>query len=106
MAYRIDPDLDRDFVEEFRRNPRGPHSPGLQRVLNSLRGSVGTRQATIMRAGDAGGWVLAWLPKERGGPIEVEQERVFPSQEAAEWHLFRRRWQAATGEALEDEGPG
>ncbi|WP_027133774.1 hypothetical protein [Geminicoccus roseus] len=105
MAYRIDPERDRDFVEEFRRAPTGRHSPGLQRVLNSLRATDAGRPLTVMRSGDAGGWVLVRLPGDRSGPVEVEDGRVFGSLEEAEWHVFCRRWLAATGERIDGDLP-
>jgi hypothetical protein len=37
MAYRIDPVADRTYVEEFRQMPIGLHSPGLRRILNTMR---------------------------------------------------------------------
>ncbi|MBK1871233.1 hypothetical protein JHL16_33010, partial [Aestuariivirga sp. YIM B02566] len=37
MVYKIDAERDRQFIEEFRSQPIGHHSPGLQRVLNILR---------------------------------------------------------------------
>ena len=37
MTYKIDPDRDRPYIEEFRQQPIGAHSPGLQRLLNLLR---------------------------------------------------------------------
>jgi hypothetical protein len=37
MVYKIDPASDRQFIEEFRLNPIGAHSPGLMRVLTVMR---------------------------------------------------------------------
>ncbi|MDT5000474.1 MAG: hypothetical protein QOK12_2579, partial [Mycobacterium sp.] len=37
-AYRIDPITDLPHAREFMATPVGLHSPGLQRVLNVLRG--------------------------------------------------------------------
>ena len=37
MVHKIDTATDRQYIEEFRRRPIGPHSPGLQRLLNVLR---------------------------------------------------------------------
>ncbi len=31
---------DKQFIEEFKNNPIGHHSPGLQRVLNLFRGEA------------------------------------------------------------------
>jgi len=37
--YRIKPE-DKQYIEEFRKNPVGHHSPGLQRILNLFRGEA------------------------------------------------------------------
>jgi hypothetical protein len=102
MAYKIDPDQDRVYVEEFRKNLMGHHSPGLQRVLNTLRRSPDGRQLTILMTRPFQSWVIAWLPKHRWEPIEIDDSIVFESREEAEWHVFCRRWEAATGEKIDN----
>jgi hypothetical protein len=100
MAYRIDPDADRGFIEEFRRRPIGRHSPGLQRVLNTLRSDPSGRQVILVCRKPFQEWVLGEMPARRDEPLRIEAEPVFTSREEAEWEVFRRRWKAHTGEAI------
>jgi hypothetical protein len=102
MAYKIDPEQDRVFVEEFRKNLMGHHSPGLQRVLNSLRRSKDGRQLAILMTVPFKQWVIAWLPKNRWESTEIDNSIVFESREEAEWHVFCRRWKEATGEKIDN----
>ncbi|WP_159109517.1 hypothetical protein [Bradyrhizobium sp. USDA 3458] len=37
----------------------------------------------------------------RADPIHFEEESAFATREEAEWEVFRRRWQAVTGENLD-----
>ena len=100
MGYRIDPDRDRRYIEEFRLNPVGHHSPGLLRVLNRLRYDPSGRKLVLLCRRPFAEWVLATLPPDRADPIEIDDSRVFTSREEAEWAVFCRRWQAHTGEIL------
>jgi hypothetical protein len=100
MGYRINPDSDRIYIEEFRRNPIGHHSPGLQRVLNTLRHDRSGRQVILVCRKPFQEWVLGEMPRERDRPLTIESEPVFTSREAAEWEVFCRRWRAHTGESL------
>jgi hypothetical protein len=100
MGYRIDPEQDRIHIEEFRRNPIGRHSPGLQRVLNAMRYDPSGRQVILVCRKPFAEWVLGEMPPERDKPLKIEDEPVFTSREEAEWEMFRRRWKAHTGENL------
>jgi len=100
MAYRVDPDTDRVYIEEFRRNPIGHHSPGLQRVLNTLRYDPTGRQVILVCRIPFREWVLGEMPAARSEPLVIEAEPVFASREEAEWEAFRRRWKAHTGENI------
>ena len=100
MSYRIDPEKDRVHVEEFRRAPIGRHSPGLQRVLNSLRFDATGRQLILVCRRPFAEWVLGEMPADRSEPLHVETEPVYTSVEEAEWEAFRRRWKAHTGEII------
>jgi hypothetical protein len=100
MGYRIDPEQDRIHIEEFRRNPIGRHSPGLQRVLNAMRYDPSGRQVILVCRKPFAEWVLGEMPPERHKPLRIEEEPVFTSREEAEWEMFRRRWKAHTGENL------
>jgi hypothetical protein len=100
MGYRIDPDTDRAFIEEFRQKPIGHHSPGLQRILNAMRYDPTGRQVILVCRKPFQEWVLGEMPPARDDPVKVESEPVFTSREEAEWEVFRRRWKAITGENI------
>ncbi len=100
MAYKIDPDRDRIHVEEFRRQPIGPHSPGLQRLLNALRHDPSGWQVILVCRRPFAEWVLGSMPPDRAQPLRIESAPVFASREEAEWEVFRRRWRAETGEDI------
>ena len=100
MAYRIDPETDRIYIEEFRRAPIGLHSPGLRRVLNTLRFDPTGKQVILVCRKPFQEWVLGEMPSVRAEPLKIEEEPIFKSREAAEWEVFRRRWKAHTGENI------
>ncbi len=100
MGYRIDPEIDRVYIEEFRKAPIGRHSPGLQRILNSMRYDPSGRQVILVCRIPFQEWVLGEMPAERARPLVVEAGPVFLSREEAEWEMFRRRWLAHTGENI------
>jgi hypothetical protein len=100
MAYRIDPETDRIYIEEFRRAPIGLHSPGLRRVLNALRYDPTGKQVILVCRKPFQEWVLGEMPSVRAKPLKIEEEPIFKSREAAEWEVFRRRWKAHTGENI------
>jgi len=100
MTYRIDPESDRQFIEEFRRQPIGAHSPGLQRLLNLVRHDPSGWQVILVCRKPFAEWVLGLMPPDRAGPISIEDSPIFTSREAAEWEVFRRRWRLHTGEDL------
>lgn len=102
MPYRIDRERDRVYVEEFRHNLTGHHSPGLQRVLNAMRRSADGRQLVILNTVPFRRWRLAWLPADRADDIEIEADTQFDSREEAEWFVFCRRWEAMTGEKIDN----
>ncbi len=89
-----------DLAREFRASPGGPHSPELHRVLQILRWQpiAGRRILLVTEPGRE--WRIGVNPGRRGVPIEFEGE-PFHSHSAALWGLFRRRWEIATGVALE-----
>lgn len=102
MAYRIDRDRDRVFIDEFRANVIGHHSPGLQRVLNAMRRSPDGRQLVLLNVDPFRRWVLAWLPADRADDIAIEPDKHFDSREEAEWYVFCRRWELMTGEKIDN----
>ena len=100
MGYHIDPEKDRVYIEEFRRSPIGRHSPGLRRVLNTLRYDPSGRQVILVCRRPFAEWVLGEMPPRRTEPLKIETGPVFTSREEAEWEVFRRRWKAHTGENI------
>jgi hypothetical protein len=100
VPYKIDPAVDRQYIEEMRRNPIGAHSPGLQRVLNTLRTDKSGRQVILVVLKPFEKWVLGEMPPDRRDPITIEDGPIFTSREEAEWEIFRRRWFQHTGENI------
>lgn len=100
MVYKIDPDKDRPFIEEFRQCPIGVHSPGLTRLLNVMRDDLSRNQIILVCRKPFAEWVLGHMPPNRADPIVLEEEPIFTSREAAEWEMFCRRWRALTGESI------
>jgi hypothetical protein len=100
MVYRINPDEDRRYIEEFRRTPIGAHSPGLQRVLNIMRLERGGDQYILVCRRRFAEYVIGIMPPDRSDPIELENDLVFSTREEAEWEIFRRRWREHTGEDI------
>jgi hypothetical protein len=100
-CYRLS-DKDAAVVAEFRRNPIGRHSPELQRVLNVLRGDPRLGKYAVVCTRPGREWIIAELAPGRGQPPKLERRRKFKRIEDAEWEVFKRRWQRATGIALAD----
>ena len=88
-----------DLALEFKRRPFGPHSPELQAVLNVLRGSRHCQNLLLVCVRPHAEWMLAEKQPD-GQPPRLFPDHVFTSLEAAEWHAFRVRWEAVTGQAL------
>ena len=97
--YKITPE-DRQWVDEFRRQPLGPHSPGLLRVLNAMRGAPQRGKYVLICTRPHREWVLGRLSGERGTPVETIPGQVFTSLSEAEWTVFRLRWRELTGSDL------
>lgn len=96
--FRLGPD-DRLLIEEFKNNPIGHHSPGLQRLLNRLRGAPMKNKYCLVVVKPNREWQLAKTTGEAGKPVKL-LERRFSSKKDAEWYVFRQRWKALTGETL------
>jgi hypothetical protein len=101
MPYKITAD-DARYIEEFRRNPIGRHSPGLQRVLNTMRLDRSGRQLVLVTLKPFAEWALAWLPADRREAVTFESNVIYTSREEAEWAVFRRRWEQHTGMRIEE----
>lgn len=89
-----------DLAEEYRRNIRGPHSEELAKLLFRTRwGPIAGRYVLVV-VEQGRRWMLARQPAERGAPVEIFRDRTFTSLEEAEWHVFKLRWRALTGQDL------
>jgi len=65
--YRITAE-DRQWVDEFRQRPLGPHSPNLQRVLNAMRGGATAGKYCLICSKPFAEWQLARMSGRRGDP--------------------------------------
>jgi hypothetical protein len=93
---------ERELIEEFKRNPIGHHSPGLQRLLNQMRGSPMAGKYCVFETKPNREWQLA---KTSGVPGKASKmiEKRFTRRADAEWYVFRQRWKAMTGETLPNQ---
>ena len=89
-------------VREFFAKPIGHHSPELDAILDILRaGPVGGKFCLICTSPHSA-WMIGRMSDVRGTPPVVEDNRVFLSIDDAERAIFRLRWQAETGQVLDD----
>ncbi len=98
--YEIDPSR-KDLVEEFRKNPDGPHSPELTLVVNRMRMMPMADRHILICLERGRRWMLARIPTVRGEPVECFEDCVFTDYSDAVREVFRLRWQTLTGQALE-----
>ncbi|MEQ8666313.1 MAG: hypothetical protein RIC16_11365 [Rhodospirillales bacterium] len=99
--YRIS-DNDLTYAAEFKANPLGSPSPGLQRVMNLLRGGPKEGKYVLIVKEPFRRWVLGRMPGERGQPFEILESHEFTELAVAEWEVFKLRWKAHTGDDLEE----
>jgi N,N-dimethylformamidase len=93
--YDIDPSRI-DLAREFKARPFGEHSPDLQALLNLMRRPRDEPFHVLVVTAGGERWTLAVMQPGAKGPPQLTNT-VFTSLEAAEWHVFRLRWQALTG---------
>ena len=94
-------DADLVYAAEFKDRPQGYYSPGLQRVLNVMRGGPKAGKYVLVVQEPFKKWVLGRLPAERGLPVEILGSHEFTDLRDAEWTVFKLRWKAHTGRELE-----
>jgi hypothetical protein len=92
----IDAGAAQRLAAEFRANPKGPHSPALQRVLNAMRGLPTAGKHILIFDAASHDYVLGQLTGERGAPV-VRHDLRFPTAAEGEWHVFRLRLSALYG---------
>lgn len=90
-----------DLVDEFKANPLGPHSAELQRIVTRLRSEHSAGHYVLVARVPHREWVLARLSGSRGVDLTLMENHVFTSIVDAEWAVFKLRWEAATGQALD-----
>ena len=97
--YQIDPTRT-DLIEEFDRQPGGPHSAELKRLIMCLRTGPIAERFIVLCTRRGREWAVGWMPTERGKPIAFVDGAVFGDYDDAARLVFRLRWQAATGQSL------
>lgn len=101
--YQFDPSR-LDLAREFKAKPFGAHSPDLQYLLNLMRSRETAGRYVLIMTQPHAQWTLARLTQGNNGPPVLTNE-TFDSLEAAEWEVFRLRWESLAGAplVLEDE---
>src|SRR5262245_34624848 len=89
-----------DLAREFRDRPLGPHGPDLQKLLKIMRWDPVAGRIVVVQPSHDGPWHLARLSGPKGSPIEIFRHRAYAGLRDAWWALFRKRWEAHTGEVL------
>jgi hypothetical protein len=95
---------DEAFAQEFLANPIGYKSPGLQRVLNLMRGTGPAGKYVLICREPYRRWGLGHLPARRGEAVVEVPGVEYRDLLEAERDVFRRRWRDLTGRDL-DAGP-
>lgn len=89
-----------DLAREFRSRPFGEHSPDLQYLLNLMRVPGERPFHLLVMTEPYRRWTLA--VKEPGTLCAPRlTNTVFTDLLEAEWHVFKLRWQALGGDALD-----
>ena len=93
-----------DLAREFRARPFGVHSPELQVLVNRMRSLPLEGKHVLISVAPGERWMLGRL---HGDPPRVRRlpEHVFDSVEAAEWFVFKLRWQRLCGQPLDLDEP-
>jgi hypothetical protein len=97
---------DLPYAREFLAKPFGYHSPGLQRVLNLMRGLGPEGKYVLLCLEPYQRWALARLPARRGEPIRQCAGVEYTDLAEAERDVFLRRWYDLGGPPLGDPPPG
>jgi hypothetical protein len=91
-----------DLAREFKARPFGEHSPDLQYLLNLMRSRETSGRYVLVMTRAHAQWTLARLTRDNFGPPQLTN-MTFDSLEAAEWGVFKLRWEALGGSPLEIE---
>lgn len=93
---------DQDLIHawEFLREPFGYRSPGLQQLLNVMRGLGPEGKYVIVCVDPYKSWKLGRLPAKRGDAIIDIPGVTYKSLAEAERDVFIRRWRDLNGPDL------
>jgi len=94
-------EADLPHAREFLASPIGYHSPGLQRVLNRMRGGHDAFRYVLITKERYALWQLAKLPAGRGAKLEAIDGVFYDDLIEAERDIFKRRWTDLTGQDLD-----
>ncbi|MEM7407909.1 MAG: N,N-dimethylformamidase beta subunit family domain-containing protein [Pseudomonadota bacterium] len=87
-----------EVAAEYKRNPFGPYSEDLQKVLRILHWVPATDRFIYLQPRRGGPWFLARCHGGRGSDLDVYTDCPYDDAAVARWAVFRKRWQLATGE--------
>ena len=96
--FRIDP-ARIDLAREFKVRPFGVHSADLQAVLNYMRTHPAKGNYLLREIAPHRQWMLVEMTGEPPRPRQLANQ-LFDSLEAAEWHVFKLRWEGLTSAPL------
>ena len=88
-----------DLAREYKAKPFGEHSPDLQYLLNLMRTRETEGRCVLVMTRPHAQWTLARLTDGNQGPPRLTN-MTFDSLEAAEWAVFRLRWEEMAGAPL------
>ncbi len=88
-----------DLAREFKARPFGEHSPDLQYLLNLMRTRETEGRYVLVMTRSHAQWTLARLTDGNQGPPGLTN-MTFDSLEAAEWAVFKLRWEEMAGAPL------
>ncbi|KPG96066.1 hypothetical protein AEQ67_19170 [Pseudomonas sp. RIT-PI-q] len=91
------------FAKEFLVTPVGYHSPGLQRLLNVMRGGrlIGKYVLVVLEPHKK--WALGQLSGVRGQAVTLVEGVEYTHWLDAERDVFLRRWHELTGKELSSD---
>lgn len=92
-----------ELADEFKGAIFGRHSAELQELLNSMRAAPMPGKPFLFLSKAGREWTLSRYADSLPLRPIVEWSHVFNDIEAAEWHVFCRRWAEIHGEPLEDQ---
>ena len=96
--HQIDPTR-LDLVREFKARPLGTHSPELMAMLIVMRSKENCGNYVLVMTKPHEEWTVAVKQPDFAPPLLTEHR--FASVEAAEWFVFKTRWEKLTGRKLE-----